>query len=175
MIACVGRGAKNFSRCAASATILVLSVGCGDAAPPQVEVVPSEVLMVLDGASNVRHLGTNDGEVSYTLDEPHPATKTIATIRARLEASGWKPENEDFMNPGLQNAHVRGWADYVDGTKGDAQVFVWIADWSSARGDVVRYALRYVYPKGSGPHDARPPLEVSGMYMSALTVNRLRP
>jgi hypothetical protein len=64
--------------------------------------------------------------------------------------------------------------DYIDGTQNDEHVFVWSGDWSNPRGDIVRYGFTYRYPRDKGPMDARPPLEVSASYMTAITVNRNR-
>lgn len=133
-----------------------------------------DILIVLSGATDVRYASDGGGSVTYRRAEPHPATQTIEPVRRRLEGAGWKPVSEDFMNPGLTNSHARGWMDYIDGTEDDARVFVWSADWVSARGDVVRYGFTYTYTKGAGPMDARPPLEVSAIYMTAPSVNRIR-
>ena len=62
---------------------------------------------------------------------------------------------------------------YIDGTKGGAEVFMWSADWEAPRDDRVTYALKYEYPKGAGPMSPKPLLEVQAVYMSAPTVTLL--
>jgi hypothetical protein len=140
----------------------------------QPNAVHGDFLIVLPGAQKVEYPGDYDGSVSYQLDVPHPAKEVISEIRGRLERAGWKAEPDDQLNPGMENSHVRGWMDYIDGTKGDASVFLWSAAWSSPRGDRVEYWLKYEYAKDSGPMTARPPLQVNALYFTAPTVNRIR-
>ena len=128
----------------------------------------------MPGAQKVQYPRNYDGSVSYELAVAHPASDVISEIRARLEQAGWRAPSDDLMNPGMENSHVRGWMDYVDGTKGGAAVFLWSAAWESPRGDRVEYWLKYEYPKDSGPMSARPPLQVMALYFTAPTVNRLR-
>lgn len=111
--------------------------------------------------------------VTYKVAVAHPATETIREIRA-LEGAGWKPVEEDLMNPGQKNSHARGWMNYIDGTSNDDEVFVWSADWVSPRGDIVQYGFMYRYAKSTGPMDARPPLEVRALHLTAPLVNRIR-
>jgi hypothetical protein len=59
-------------------------------------------------------------------------------------------------------------------TRNDANVFLWAAAWESTRGDRVEYWLRYEYTKDSGPMSAKPPLQLSAVYMTAPTVNVIR-
>lgn len=63
---------------------------------------------------------------------------------------------------------------FIDGTRNDANVFLWAAAWESTRGDRVEYWLRYEYTKDSGPMSAKPPLQLSAVYMTAPTVNVIR-
>ena len=140
----------------------------------QTVAVRPDFLIVLPGAQKVQYPGDYDGSVFYQLDVAHPATEVISEIRARLERAGWKAAPDDLMNPGSENSHVRGWMNYIDGTKGDAQVFLWSAAWLSPRGDRVEYWLKYEYAKDSGPMTARPPLEINALYFTAPTVNRIR-
>jgi hypothetical protein len=78
------------------------------------------------------------------------------------------------MNPGSENSHVRGWMDYVDGTKGDVRVLVWTAAWDNSNGDRVEYWLKYEHAKDSRSTSAGPPLQVNALYFTAPTVRRIR-
>lgn len=151
-----------------------LGTGCTKDAPRAAAPVHPEILIVLSGAEDVKYTKDYDGSVSYRLPEPHPADATLKQIRSRLEGQGWKPVPEDLMNPGMTNSHDRGWMNYIDGTKNDANVFLWSAAWESTRGDRVEYWLRYEYAKDSGPMSAKPPLQLSAVYMTAPTVNIIR-
>jgi len=156
---------------------MLLNAGCrADTSKHSAEqaAVHPDILLVLPGADGVKYTKNFDGSVSYRLAEPHPADATIKQIKSRLEDEGWKPVAEDLMNPGMTNSHDRGWMNYIDGTRNDANVFVWAAAWESTRGDRVEYSLRYEYQKDSGPMSARPPLQLSAVYMTAPTVNIIR-
>ena len=156
------------------AVLAALSLGCSPSSPQQADAVHPDFLIVLPGAQNVKYSDDYDGSVFYQLDVAHPATEVISEIRGRLERAGWKAAPDDMMNPGSENSHVRGWMNYIDGTKGDAQVFLWAAAWASPRGDRVEYWLKYEYPKGGGPMDVRPPLQLNALYFTEPTVNRIR-
>jgi ketosteroid isomerase-like protein len=165
----------NLRRLRSASVLIVLVVsGCSRPSPGDSVPLHPDILIVLPGARNVQYQGDYDGSVSYQLDVAHPATEIISQVRARLEQAGWKAAADDMMNPGEQNSHVRGWANYIDGTKGDARVFIWAAAWDSPRGDRVEYWLKYEYPKDSGPLNARPPLQVNALYFTAPTVNGIR-
>ncbi len=151
-----------------------LGTGCTNEAPSAAAPVHPEILIVLPGAEDVKYTKDYDGSVSYRLPEPHPADATLKQIRSQLEGKGWKPVPEDLMNPGMTNSHDRGWMNFIDGTRNDANVFLWTAAWESTRGDRVEYWLRYEYAKDSGPMSAKPPLQLSAVYMTAPTVNIIR-
>ena len=155
-------------------TALLVVAACDRVPAGQPAALLPDILIVLPGAEDVKYFSDSDGAVTYRLAVPHPALATIQAIRGRLEPAGWTPTKEDFLNPALTNSHDRGWWDYIDGTKNDDRVFAWSGDWTSSRGDIVRYGFTYRYPKDQGPMDARPPLEVSALYMTAMTVNRIR-
>ena len=155
------------------ALLVSVAAGCDNRKAAEISTAPA-MLIVLPGAENVKRTAEYDGTVSYRLSDPYPADNTLAQIRTRLESQGWKPDPNDIMNPGTKNSHDRGWMDFIDGTKDDANVFLWAAAWQSPRGDRVEYWLRYEYAKGSGPMSDRPPLQVSAMYMTAPMVNIVR-
>jgi hypothetical protein len=110
---------------------LALSAGCTKEAPSAAEAVHPDILIVFPGAENVKYTKDDDGSVSYRLTEPHPANATIKEIRSRFEGQGWKPIAEDLMNPGMTNSHDRGWMNYIDGIRNDANVFLWSAAWKA--------------------------------------------
>jgi hypothetical protein len=153
---------------------LLLTIGCGKEAPSERARILHEILIVLPDAEDVKYTKEYDGTVSYRLAEPHPADRTLGEIRSRLQGQGWKPVSDDLMNPGMTNSNVRGWMNYIDGTRNEANVFLWSAAWESTRGDRVEYWIRYEYAKTAGPMSAKPPLQLSAMYMTASTVNVIR-
>lgn len=75
-------------------------------------------LIVLDGATQLRRDPGAFGSysVAYSLNEKYPASNAIQQISAELEAIGWTPLKEDWLNPGMPSSHIRGWTDFVDGT-----------------------------------------------------------
>jgi hypothetical protein len=82
--------------------------------------------------------------VTFKLETPYPATSTLDQIRAQVESRGWKPLHDDFLNPGLPSAHVRGWGTIVDATEQpNVRAHVWHAQWSHVRGDVLLYHLEF--------------------------------
>ena len=86
-------------------------------------------------------------QILYRLDELYPGDKTLQFIRHRLEILGWLPLAEDFLNPGLQSGHIRGWAEFDDFTTDPHRnVHQWIGDWVDLEGRVLRYVFRYSYP-----------------------------
>jgi hypothetical protein len=147
-------------RFAVVAAVVLLAAACRTGPQSQAEALHPDILLVLPGAQDIRYSSANDGAVSYRLAEPYPADGIMKAIVAKLEGAGWRPVKEDLFNPGLTNSHERGWMNYIDGTKGGAEVFMWSADWEAPRGDRVTYALKYEYPKGAGPISPKPLLEV---------------
>jgi hypothetical protein len=127
--------------------VFALSAGCAKEKSGAAEAVHPDILIVLPAAQDVKYTRDYDGSVSYRPIEPHPADATIKEIRSRLESQGWKLVADDLMNPGMTNSHQRGWMNYIDGTRRDANVFLWSGAWESTRGDRVEYWLRYEYAK----------------------------
>jgi hypothetical protein len=108
-------------------------------------------LIVLGGAS---HLWENKQagyhQVSYNIKQEYPAKAALHEIYTRLAKQGWKPLKEDYLNSGFPSSHVHGWDSFIDTSKPGGkpggpprQVRQWITDWTNAKGDVVRYYLRY--------------------------------
>jgi hypothetical protein len=55
----------------------------------------SRQLIVVAGAEEIAYASANDGEVTYTVQEPYPATETLRTISERLRSEGWSAMPED--------------------------------------------------------------------------------
>ncbi len=113
-----------------------------------------EPLLSFPDAQNVScHTLDGTHQISYVLDVPYPGDAALQSIRQRLEVLGWLSLAEDFLNPGLQSAHFRGWVDFGDLTTDPHRtVHQWMGDWVDLEGRVLRYVFRYVYPLG-GPKD----------------------
>jgi hypothetical protein len=140
-----------------------------------VGAIRPDVLVVVPAAYDLKYFEDYDGAVSYRVPDPFPADRTLASIRAKLEPQGWKPYPEDLLNPGTPSSHERGWTDYIDGRDGeDDTVFAWGAPWAGPEGDFVIYSLSYRYRKGETRETATPHLEVTGIYMSAPVVAKMR-
>lgn len=135
-----------------------------------------EWLVVLDGAQEVRRFRRGNDEsfyVTYLLAESHPAVNAIKQISSRLQALGWKPLLEDFLNPGLPSSHVRGWTQFLDATtQPNREIQQWFAQWQDASGNIVSYTLRYSYPSKGKPDVVT--LTVHGSWFSAACVKRIQ-
>jgi hypothetical protein len=122
-------------------------------------------LLVLPGAENLdcrRYAGSL--QVGYDLAADHPASAAISALNAHLAARGWRQLPEDPLNPGLPTSHVTGWGTFLDGTENPTQVVhQWMADWANDKGDVIRFSLRYQFPKG-GPENLRK-MHVFGIFV----------
>ena len=116
-----------------------LQCGCGRT------VREPSALIAPPGATDVRwvrFVGTD--QLTCKLKERYPARAALQSISGQLAKQGWRPMKEDSLNPGLPSSHVRGWTEFVDGTrKPEEYVRRWGADWTNAHGDVVRYCLDY--------------------------------
>jgi hypothetical protein len=110
----------------------------------------SDALIVLKGAKGLfysRFHGTD--QLFYKINATYPANQEINGLYEKLEAKGWRPLKEDYLNPGLPSSHVRGWTDFIDGTKKpERQVHQWLAQWESMNKDILWCTLRYSYPEG---------------------------
>jgi len=110
----------------------------------------SKSLIALPGAEKVKYekYGGMD-QLSYELKMEYPANAAIQIISAELDKSGWTALMHDYLNPSIPSSHIRGWTDFIDGTKQPEQkVHRWIADWQSKSDDIVRYMLDYRYEEG---------------------------
>ena len=82
--------------------------------------------------------------LTYRMTEAYPAPATLSFIRSAVEAKGWMPLKDDFLNPGLPSSHVRGWGTVIDGTVTPNQTLhSWHAQWTNKHGDILVYHLDY--------------------------------
>ena len=97
---------------------------------------------------NVRYSKINGmDQVRYKVFANYPASEIIKQIDSKLENTGWKFLEKDFMNPDIPTSHIRGWSSYIDGTKNpEREVHVWSSDWKNQKGDVLSYSFKYSYP-----------------------------
>lgn len=138
--------------------LVVLFGGCSR------DVLTNPALVVLPGAIGV-HAGRFRGtdQLQYKLAESYPAKPALSRISKELQSQGWKPLKEDYLNPGLPSSHVRGWTHFLDGSRQPVlEVRQWMADWTNARGDVLRYGLEYRWPE-KGKEDLKT-LYVTAIY-----------
>ena len=114
----------------------------------------SDSLIVVPGAQKIRYAklhGTD--QILYEIKAGYPAKALLEEITKKLEIKGWKPLPEDYLNPGLPSSHVRGWTDFIDGTKSPERiVYQWLAQWENKSGDILWCTLRYSYPRSANPN-----------------------
>jgi hypothetical protein len=90
--------------------------------------------------------------VTYEVDEPLPATRTLGLIRAEMRKRNWTPLREDFVNPGMRSSHLTGWRSFEeDGNL----VRQWLAQWSAPDGRIAWYELLYSSPRGDSKRPSR--------------------
>jgi hypothetical protein len=86
-------------------------------------------------------------QILYRVQVSYPAADVLRMISVRLKQLGWRPLNEDWLNPGLPSSHVRGWTYYEDETtKPSTSARVWGADWENSVHDILTYDLEYRCP-----------------------------
>lgn len=115
----------------------------------------SDALIVIPSATKVHYYRKVGGidQVTYQLKEEYPASNIISEISEKLEKNGWQPLEEDFLNPGLPSSHVRGWTDFVDGTrKPEIKVHQWLAQWKDKQVNIVAYVFLYEYTINDRPN-----------------------
>jgi hypothetical protein len=104
-------------------------------------------------------------QVSYSVSVKYPARDVIDWLSNELKQNGWKPLDYDFLDPKIKLSHVTGWTSFIDSrTPVEYQIHQWLGNWQDASGGVVRYQLRYEYPKRSQPELSV--LKVSAVYIS---------
>jgi hypothetical protein len=91
--------------------------------------------------------------LTYRVTEAYPAVATLSFIRSAVEANGWIPLKDDFLNPGLPSSHVKGWGTVIDETVSPSQTLhAWHAQWTNRHGDIVVYHLDYHCPLDDRRH-----------------------
>jgi hypothetical protein len=90
-----------------------------------------------------------------------------------LEANGWKPLKEDYLNPGLPSSQVNGWSDFEDASRQPPKIIhQWIGDWEDKYGNIIRYAFIYQYPKNKDKNLSV--LQIHEIYTPASLVNLIK-
>jgi hypothetical protein len=114
----------------------------------------SDSLIVVAGAKDLHYTkleGTD--QILYIVEAEYPANSVLQEIFQKLEAKGWRPFQEDYLNPGLPSSHVRGWTDFIDATKKQRKkVYQWLAQWENKNHDILWCTLRYSYPDVGKPN-----------------------
>jgi hypothetical protein len=121
----------NHSNCTLVVAVVWLLFGLGcKSGPVGTQRARPDALIVLPGALEVHDTDENECTVLYQLNEKYPALPIIQTIQGRLEAAGWRPLVDNFLNPGSPTSLVRGWESHEDRTQGRAtQVYQWVGQW----------------------------------------------
>ncbi len=115
-----------------------------------------EELILLPKASEIRfsELG-GTYQLSYKIMTDYPAKASVAAVSSELTQRGWRPLDDDYLNPGLKSSHVRGWSNFdAPHLKPPQTIHQWLADWENRNGDVLRYGFIYQYDT-KGPKDLR--------------------
>jgi hypothetical protein len=104
--------------------------------------------VVVPGAIGVKQgIFLGKDQIIYNLHSEYPADDVLSTIRARLKKLGWRPLKEDWLNPGLPSAHIRGWTYFENETTNPAtSVRAWSAQWENNAHDILEYNLEYRCP-----------------------------
>jgi hypothetical protein len=153
---------------------LLLQVGLAATLPQTAAPGASDALVVLPAARDVVRRPENGMDtVSYRLEEPYPATPVLASIRSAVEKKGWRPLEEDFLNPGLASSHIRGWGTVIDGTvKPNQTVHSWHGQWGNGRGDILLYHLDYHCPLDDKHHSNE--LQVVAAFIPKAVYDRVK-
>jgi hypothetical protein len=111
------------------------------------EELPKSII-VLKGARDQKNFYTGGiNRVFYRLDQKFPADDAIKEISTKLESSGWRPLNEDYLHPGISNSLVSGWAIYEDPPKRpEMMIYEWAANWKDKQENIISYTFQYKDP-----------------------------
>ena len=131
-----------------------------------------ESLLVAPFATDIKYAAFNrQDQVTYTVQESYPATDVLAFISEKLIQRGWKPLQQDFLNPKIPSSHVTGWGAFDDATVVPEQrVYQWMAQWQDDKHNVVSYTLQYRYAKKDAklePDEHMSALHVLAIYVPA--------
>ena len=108
--------------------------------------------------------------LSYHVNSKYPATPVIELISNKLQEAGWKPLKYDVLNPHIPSSHVKGWQEFLQGTKEPTCIHQWLGDWKDPSGNIVRYGFRYKHPECSTL--TLTDLEVNAWYTTAAVVRQ---
>lgn len=130
---------------------LVLAVICGGLAygSPVRAAEHAGALIVYPGATHVgwKKYGGTD-QLTYRVDAKFPAAGVIGFISYKLHENGWQVLAHDFLNPKIPSSAVRGWTEFIDGTRRPKRyMHEWGSDWRDSAGNMVRYIFHYTSPK----------------------------
>ena len=109
--------------------------------------------------------------LSYHINSKYPATPVIELISNKLQNAGWKPLRYDVLDPHIPSSHVKGWQEFLQGTKEPILcIHQWLGDWKDPSGNIVSYGFRYKNPKCNTL--TLTDLEVNAWYTSAAVVRQ---
>jgi hypothetical protein len=91
--------------------------------------------------------------LSYVLKKKYPAADVTQEISTRLKKLGWRPLQEDWLNPGRRLPLVPQWFEFTEELPGTVPQHVdqWTAQWENDAGELIDYTFRYSYPKAGTP------------------------
>ena len=151
---------------------LLLASACRDEMKPPAEVRNHNSALVLLPGAYDEFTRIRDGGVeqqSYRLVAPYPAEAVIEEVSGRIEASGWRAQSGDFLNPGAEDSHASGWKDFIDSTTSpESEGQRWMADWRDRQGNLVRYVFEYRTFKGDKPDTSA--LRIHSLYIPSSVV-----
>jgi hypothetical protein len=112
-----------------------------------------EYLQVPLRATKARYQGGERPHLSFTIEDPYPATKTLNFISSNLEEAGWRKLDYDLLNPSFESSHLKGWYSPLErwfgpkdpNSEGQSHTkpCLWDASWMNERDETVRVRLTY--------------------------------
>ncbi len=102
-----------------------------------------EHLQAPPGATNVRYLGGDSPHLSFAIEDPYPASKTLNFISSHLEQAGWKRAEPRVLWPGLFDRRMEGWSRLGEYPGEDFKCCVWTGDWANDKGESLSLWLTY--------------------------------
>jgi hypothetical protein len=156
------------------------ALACAASRTPQ--TAPPAELAPLPGAQSVQAGPAPDRanapRVTYTLNEPFPASATLAALDAMLRRRGLTAAPTSTFDPDRASSHALGWSAGARTRRGQrTAIHSWVGDWRDTDGRVVEYALFYESPlAGDAPPAAAPAtqtLHVQGELQSAAMANAM--
>lgn len=138
-------------------------VACGNARPvtpkPYLEPYPGSRVLVSGAEHGV------DG-IQYEVSAPYPPDQVVKFIESRVPPE-FRPRRENFLNPGVPTAHVRGWTSFADhSTRPHSAVHQWDGEWEDPDGNILTYTLQYRSPGDDLQRPATTRLQVMGSLLT---------